>query len=154
VSLNIGSVRLTELFGEHVEAIAAHVRPLLPDVVPARAIGVAGTITSLAALDLRLPEYDREQVHGHVLTVSAVEQQLERLTALPLDERRRLPALDPDRAPVIVAGATIVREALRRYGLDAIEVSAHDLLHGVALAAAELPAPVEGDAPPGAYTCC
>ena len=73
---------------------------------------------------------------------------------MPLDERRRLPAFDPDRAPVIVAGATIVREVLRRYDLDAIEASEHDLLHGVALAAAELPEPVEGDAPPGAYTCC
>jgi exopolyphosphatase/pppGpp-phosphohydrolase len=73
---------------------------------------------------------------------------------MPLDERRRLPAFDPDRAPVIVAGATIVREVLRRYDLDAIEASEHDLLHGVALAAVELPEPVEGNAPPGAYTCC
>jgi exopolyphosphatase/pppGpp-phosphohydrolase len=55
---------------------------------------------------------------------------------------------------VIVAGAAIVREVLRRYDLDAIEASEHDLLHGVALAAAELPETVEGDAPPGAYTCC
>ena len=52
VSLDIGSVRLTEQFGEDVDAIAAHVRPLLPDLRPARAIGVAGTVTSLAALDL------------------------------------------------------------------------------------------------------
>jgi exopolyphosphatase/guanosine-5'-triphosphate,3'-diphosphate pyrophosphatase len=154
VSLDIGSVRLTEQFGEDVEAIAAHVRPLLPDLHPARAIGVAGTITSLAALDLDLAEYDRDQVHGHVLTLRAVEGQLSRLAALPLDERRRLAALDPDRAPVIVAGATIVREVMRRYGLDALEASERDLLHGVAFAAAKLPDPVEGDAPPGAYTCC
>ena len=53
VSLDVGSVRMTEQFGEDVEAIAAHVRPLLPDLRPARAIGVAATITSLAALDLR-----------------------------------------------------------------------------------------------------
>jgi exopolyphosphatase/guanosine-5'-triphosphate,3'-diphosphate pyrophosphatase len=130
------------------------VRFLLPDLAPSRAIGVAGTITSLAALDLRLPEYDRDRVHGHVLTLHAVEQQLARLAALPLDERRKLPALDPERAPVIVAGAAIVREVLRRYELDTLEASEHDLLHGIALAAAELPAPVEGDAPPGAYTCC
>jgi exopolyphosphatase/guanosine-5'-triphosphate,3'-diphosphate pyrophosphatase len=155
VSLNVGAVRLTEQFGEDIEAIAAHVRPLLPaDLKPARAVGVAGTITSLAALDLALPAYDRDQVHGHVLTLRAVEEQLARLAALPLDERRKLPALDPERAPVIVAGAAIVREVLRRYGLDALEASEHDLLHGAALAAAELPEPVEGDAPPGAYTCC
>jgi exopolyphosphatase/guanosine-5'-triphosphate,3'-diphosphate pyrophosphatase len=154
VSIDVGSVRMTERFGEDVDAIAAHVRPLLPDVRPARAIGVAATVTSLAALDLGLAAYDREQVHGHVLTLHAVEEQLERLAALPLEERRRVPALEPERAPVIVAGATIVREVLRRYDLDALEASEHDLLHGSALAAAELPEPVEGDAPPGAYTCC
>ncbi len=154
VSLDVGSIRLTEQFGEDVDAIAAHVRPFLPELHPARAIGVAGTITSLAALDLDLADYDRDQVHGHVLTLRAVEQQLSRLAALPLDERRRLPALDPDRAPVIVAGATIVREVMRSCNLEALEASERDLLHGVAFAAAELPAPVEGDAPPGAYTCC
>jgi exopolyphosphatase/guanosine-5'-triphosphate,3'-diphosphate pyrophosphatase len=130
------------------------VRTLLPELEPAGAVGVAGTITSLAALDLALPEYNRDQVHGHVLSVSAVEEQLARLAALTLEERRRLPSLDPDRAPVIVAGATIVREVMRRYGLDEMTVSEHDLLHGVALEAGDLPAPVEGDAPPGAYTCC
>jgi len=63
-------------------------------------------------------------------------------------------ALDPERAPVIVAGATIVREVLRRYDLDTVRASERDLLHGAALEAAELPEPVEGAAPPGAYTCC
>jgi exopolyphosphatase/guanosine-5'-triphosphate,3'-diphosphate pyrophosphatase len=154
ISRDIGSVRLTELFGEDVDAIAGRVRTLLPELEPAGAVGVAGTITSLAALDLALPEYNRDQVHGHVLSVSAVEEQLARLAALTLEERRRLPSLDPDRAPVIVAGATIVREVMRRYGLDEMTVSEHDLLHGVALEAGDLPAPVEGDAPPGAYTCC
>lgn len=55
---------------------------------------------------------------------------------------------------MIVAGAVILREVLARYGLDAVEVSGHDLLDGTALAAAELPEPQEGAAPPGAYTCC
>jgi exopolyphosphatase / guanosine-5'-triphosphate,3'-diphosphate pyrophosphatase len=155
VSLDIGSVRLTERFGEDVEAIAAHVSPLLPpDLAPTRAIGVAATVTSLAALDLGLAEYDSERVHGHVLTAHAVEEQLRRLASLSLDERRLLPALDPDRASVIVAGATIVREVMRRYALDAVEASEHDLLYGVALAAAELPEPVEGAAPASAHTCC
>jgi exopolyphosphatase/guanosine-5'-triphosphate,3'-diphosphate pyrophosphatase len=121
---------------------------------PARAIGVAGTVTSLAALDLGLAEYDRERVHGHRLTLDGVTALLDRLAALPLAERRELPALDPERAPVIVAGAVIVREILRHFGLDALEASERDILHGAALAAAELPARVEGDAPPGAYTCC
>ncbi len=155
VSIDIGSVRMTEQCGEDIDAIASHVRPLLPGGMhPARMIGVAGTITSLAALDLDLTEYDRERVHGHRLSAAAVDEQLARLASLPLAERRRVPALDPERAPVIVAGAVIVREALAHFGLEMIEVSEHDLLHGAALAAAELPEPVEGDAPPGAYTCC
>jgi exopolyphosphatase/guanosine-5'-triphosphate,3'-diphosphate pyrophosphatase len=80
--------------------------------------------------------------------------QLERLAALPLEERRRVPGLEPGRAPVIVAGAVILREVLDRYALDEIEASEQDILDGAALLAADLPEPVEGAAPPGAYTCC
>jgi exopolyphosphatase / guanosine-5'-triphosphate,3'-diphosphate pyrophosphatase len=154
LSLDVGCVRLTERFGDDADAAGAHVAGLLPRLEARSAIGVAGTITSLAALDLGLVEYDPERVHGHVLTAAAVDAQLARLAGLAPDERRRVPGLDPERAPVIVAGAAILREVLRRYRLDRIEVSEHDLLHGVALAAAELPEPVERDAPPGAYTCC
>jgi exopolyphosphatase/guanosine-5'-triphosphate,3'-diphosphate pyrophosphatase len=153
-SLDLGCVRLTERFGDDLEACAAHVRSELPGVEPRSAIGVAGTITALAALDLGLVEYAPERVHSHVLTRKAVEQQLERLAALPVEERRCVPGLDPERAPVIVAGAVIVREVLKRYGLDALEASERDILHGAALAAAELPAEDEAAAPPGAYTCC
>jgi exopolyphosphatase/guanosine-5'-triphosphate,3'-diphosphate pyrophosphatase len=154
-SVDIGSVRLTERFGEDIDAIAAHVRSRLPvGRRPTRAIGVAGTVTSLAALDLELEEHDRDRVHGHRLTLDGVTSQLECLAALPLAERRELPALDPERASVIVAGAVIVRETLRHFHLDELEASERDILHGAALAAAELPARLEGDAPPGAYTCC
>jgi exopolyphosphatase/guanosine-5'-triphosphate,3'-diphosphate pyrophosphatase len=153
-SLDLGCVRMTERFGDDVDACSVHVRSALPDLEPGTAIGVAGTVTSLAALDLGLVEYDAERVHGHVLSRGAVEEQLERLAWLPLEERRRVPGLEPERAPVIVAGAVIVREVLKRYGLDALEASEHDILHGAALAAAELPAAEEGAAPPGAYTCC
>jgi exopolyphosphatase/guanosine-5'-triphosphate,3'-diphosphate pyrophosphatase len=153
-SLDVGCVRLTERFGDDLDAAAEHVRQSLPEVEVGAAIGVAGTITSLAALDLGLVEYDSERVHGHRLSLAAAEEQLARLADLPLDERRRVPGLEPERAPVIVAGAVVLVEILRRYGLDEIEVSEHDLLHGVALAAAELAVPAEGDAPPGAFTCC
>ena len=118
------------------------------------AVGVAGTITTLAALDLGLERYDRERVHGHVLTRDGARAQLERLAALPLEERRQVPALDPERAPVIVAGAAILVAILDAYGLDGIRASERDILDGAALAAAELPEPEEGAAPPGAYTCC
>ncbi|MGH3131671.1 MAG: hypothetical protein ACRDNX_12715, partial [Gaiellaceae bacterium] len=73
---------------------------------------------------------------------------------VPLAERRLLPALEPERAPVIVAGAVVLQEVMDFFGLDELEASERDLLHGAALAAAELPERVEGDAPPGAYTCC
>jgi exopolyphosphatase/guanosine-5'-triphosphate,3'-diphosphate pyrophosphatase len=159
VSLDLGSVRQTEQFGEHVDAIAAHVRAQLEehvpdDLRPTRAIGVAGTVTTLAALDAKLHEYDRKLVDGHVLSRAGVDEQLARLAALPLEERRRVPALEPERAPVIVAGAAILRELLSYFALDAIEASERGILHGAALAAAGLPPREEGAAPPGAYTCC
>jgi exopolyphosphatase/guanosine-5'-triphosphate,3'-diphosphate pyrophosphatase len=167
-SLDIGSVRLTERFmhgdppsDSELARCAAAVRELLAERVPddvragvRAAIGVAGTITSMAALDLGLTEYDRTKVHGHVLTPDALERTVEQLAAVPLAERRRLRPLDPDRAPVIVAGALIVREIVDFLGADGLEVSERDLLDGAALTAAELPEAEEGAAPPGAYTCC
>ena len=167
-SLDVGSVRLTERFlhsdpptrGE-LDACAGAVRSLLSERVPEEiragttsAIGVAGTITSIAALALELEEYDRERVHGSRLPAAQLAEQLERLASLPLAERRRLGPLDPERAPVIVGGAVIVREALSFFGVDVLEISERDILDGAALAAAELPEAEEGAAPPGAYTCC
>jgi exopolyphosphatase/guanosine-5'-triphosphate,3'-diphosphate pyrophosphatase len=166
-SLNMGCVRQTELYlhgdpppVDELFACAQSVRRLLREAVPdgargsARtAIGVAGTVTTLAALDLGLDAYDATRVHGHRMNRVAIELQFYRLL-VPLEERLRLPALEPGRAPVILAGVVILREVLDYFGLDALEASEHDLLHGVALAAAELPADDEGDAPPGAYVCC
>jgi exopolyphosphatase / guanosine-5'-triphosphate,3'-diphosphate pyrophosphatase len=153
-SLDVGSVRLTERYGDDVDASAAEVRALLPELRARGAIGVAGTVANLASLDLGLAEHDADRTDGHLLPRDGVAAQLDRLAALPLEERRCVPGLEPDRAPVIVAGAVILREVLDHSGLDAIEVSGHDLLDGAALAAAELPEPEEGAAPPGAFTCC
>ena len=158
-SIDAGSVRLTERHlrsdppaASALAAAAREVRDLLPALAPTAAVGVAGTITTLAALELG--GYDRDRVHGYQLSRAAAERQLERLASLPLAERRELPGLEPERAPVIVGGALIVCTVLDRYGLQGLEVSERDLLHGAALDAAQLPEPVEGDAPPGAYTCC
>jgi exopolyphosphatase/guanosine-5'-triphosphate,3'-diphosphate pyrophosphatase len=145
---------MTERFGEDVDAVRAHVRGLLPDADAERAIGVAGTVTTLAALDLALTDYDPERIHGHAVSARAAREQTLRLAALPLEERRALPGLEPARAPVIVAGGAILTEILSFYGLDAIVASERDILHGAALEAAALPEPEEGAAPPGAYTCC
>ena len=165
-SLDIGAVRLTERFlpsdpstDDELEACAAAVRSLLAervpdDVRPRWAMGVAGTVMTVAALDLGLDEYDRDRVDGHRLDRAAVAAQLERLAALPLEERRRVPALEPERAPVIVAGIVILREVLDYFDLPELEASERDILDGAALEAAALPEAEEGDAPPGAYTCC
>ena len=159
VSVDVGSVRMTERHlrsdppaADELAAAARDVREALPELDPSDAIGVAGTITTLAALELG--GYDRDRVHGYQLSRAAVEAQLERLASLPLAERRELPGLEPERAPVIVGGAIVVREVLERYGLDGLEASERDLLHGAAFEAAALPEPEEGAAPPGAYTCC
>jgi len=163
VSLDVGSVRLTERFlgsdpptDDELAACRATVRSALDEHAAGlevrHAIGVAGTITTIAALELG--GYDRDRVHGYRIAREAAERRLERLAALPLEERRELPGLEPARAPVIVAGVAIVAEVLRFFGLDELEVSEQDILTGAALAAAELPEREEGDAPPGAYTCC
>ena len=167
-SFQLGAVRHTERFlasdppsAAELAACADAVRALLAERVPeavrattTSAVAVAGTATTLAALDLGLARYDRARVDGHRLATSAARTQLARLAALPLAERRDVPALDPGRAPVIIAGAVILTEILDFFALDAVDVSERDILDGAALAAVELPAPVEGAAPPGAYTCC
>jgi exopolyphosphatase/guanosine-5'-triphosphate,3'-diphosphate pyrophosphatase len=168
VSLDAGCVRMTERFlrsdppaAVELEACAAAMRSLLDERVPApvrsgvrACIGVAGTVTTLAALDLGLVEYDPERVHGHRIAATAVDRELARLASLPVAERRAVQGLEPERAPVIVAGIVVVREVLAAFGLHGLEASERDLLHGAALAAAELPPREEGAAPPGAYTCC
>ena len=160
-SLDVGCVRLTERFlrsdppsRPELSTAGVYVRSLLPALEATRAIGVAGTVTTLATLDLGDETYDPERTHGHRLRLAAVDDQLQRLAAMTTEERLAVPGIEPGRAPVIVAGAVVLREVLRAYGLDEIEVSERDILHGAALAAAELPAPDEGAAPPGAYTCC
>ncbi len=160
-SLDIGCVRVTERFlssdppsaGELMEA-SAFVRSLLPPYDVRGAIGVAGTVTTLATLDLGEDEYDPMRTHGHRIPRTSLDHQLERLAGMTTAEREEVPGIEPGRAPVIVAGLVVLREILDAYDLPEIEVSERDILHGAALAAAELPEPEEGAAPPGAYTCC
>jgi exopolyphosphatase/guanosine-5'-triphosphate,3'-diphosphate pyrophosphatase len=160
-SLDVGCVRIAERYlgsdppsRPERAAAAGYVRSLLPELEVGDAIGVAGTVTTLATLDLGDPEYDPERTHGHRVTRAANDAHLERLAAMTLEERLAVPGIEPGRAPVIVAGLVILSEILSAYDLAEIEVSERDILHGAALAAAELPEPEEGAAPPGAYTCC
>jgi len=160
-SLDVGCVRITERFlpsdppsRQELAAAGTYVRSFLPALEAGSAIGVAGTVTTLATLDLGDAGYDPARTHGHRLPLSSVEAQLERLASLTTEERLAVPGLEPGRAPVIVAGVVVLREVMNAYQLDEVEVSERDVLHGAALAAAELPEPEEGAAPPGAYTCC
>jgi len=160
-SLDVGCVRLTERFlgsdppsRRELAASGAFVRSLLPQYKARDAIGVAGTVTTLATLDLGLGDHDPEKTHGHRVARDSVERELERLAGMTFEERLAVPGIEPGRAPVIVAGLVVLREILDAYGLAEIEVSERDILHGAAFAAAELPEAEEGAAPPGAYTCC
>ena len=151
VSAQMGSRRHTERFlqsdpptHEELEALAADVRRIVEESVPeevrertAEGIAVAGTATTLAAIDLELDPYDPEKVHGYRLGLAAAERIQAMLAAVPVEERRKVTGLHPDRAPVIVAGVTILVESIRAFGLDEIEISESDILQGAAMAAAD-----------------
>ena len=150
VSTQAGSVRQTERHlpsdpvpAAEIEPLRAEVREIIETGAPedVRAgveagIAVAGTATSLAAIDQRLDPYDPEKVDGYALTLDACERMLAALAALPLAERREVAGLHPDRAPTIVAGAAILVEAMSAFALDHVETSEADILHGAALTAA------------------
>ena len=147
VSTQAGVVRQTERHihsdppaDDELEHLREDVRAILTDAVPEdhrravqHAIGVAGTATSLAAIAQELDPYDPARVHGYRLELEECERILERLAALPLEQRREVPGLHPDRAPTIVAGAIILIEVLNLFGLRQVEVSEHDILRGAAL---------------------
>jgi exopolyphosphatase/guanosine-5'-triphosphate,3'-diphosphate pyrophosphatase len=108
----------------------------MPGPEPSRGIAVAGTPTSLAAIEMGLEPYDSGRVHGHVLTLPAIQRALSRLASVTLAERTGIAGMHPDRAPTIVAGVVILIEVMRAFGLDRVEVSEHDILYGAAIDAA------------------
>jgi exopolyphosphatase / guanosine-5'-triphosphate,3'-diphosphate pyrophosphatase len=128
VSTQMGSVRFTERF-EDLDEMAAAVRETVPDVSVEQGIAVAGTATSLAAID------GAAEVHGYRLSLASCERMVAMLAGMTLEERRQVKGLHPDRAPTIVAGAVILTESIRALGLREVEVSVADILHGAALSA-------------------
>lgn len=95
-----------------------------------RAIAVAGTATSAAAIDQELDPYDPDRVHGYPLLLATVELLIARLADMSEAQRREVVGLHPDRAPTIVAGMILLDEAMRAFHLDRVEVSEHDILRG------------------------
>jgi exopolyphosphatase/guanosine-5'-triphosphate,3'-diphosphate pyrophosphatase len=146
VSTTLGSVRHTERHlendppeHEELDALCGDARRIIEGDVPTEVresvdagIAVAGTATQLASVDLAA-RGDGGPVHGHRLELETCRDLLERLASLPLETRRDVPGLDPDRAPTIVAGAAILVQGIEAFGLDWIEVSVADILHGAAL---------------------
>ena len=151
VSVQMGCVRLTERHlrddpptPEQIDACIADVhRELLRvravvDVQRARkVIGLAGTVSALAGIQLGLDEYDANRTHGSVLARADVETSFERLRQATVETRRGL-LVQPERAEVIVGGTIVLVTVLREFAIQELTVSEHDILDG--LAASLLPA--------------
>jgi exopolyphosphatase/guanosine-5'-triphosphate,3'-diphosphate pyrophosphatase len=162
VSLDIGCVRLTERFllgnppsapevAEAVRAIgveldrATEAVPSLAGQGPSvRLVGLAGTVSTLATLELGLAEYDREQIHHAVLSAASVRRWCDILGAEPLAERARRRGLPAGRRDVIFGGALVLREVMARFAFPDCVVSEADILDGLIMS-------LRGDAdgPPG-----
>ena len=152
-SLQAGTIRQSERHltsdppdPHELEDLADEIRNLIdraiatdPQANAGRAIAVAGTPTSLAAIDQGLEPYDPGRVHGYRLGMKPIQRMLSRLSCLSLAERLRVPGLHPGRAPTIVAGTVILVQVMRAFQMKEIEVSELDILHGSALSAAMAP---------------
>jgi exopolyphosphatase/guanosine-5'-triphosphate,3'-diphosphate pyrophosphatase len=146
-SLDIGSVRLTERFftadpptADDLVRATAHIDRLLDDQQLEQVgihtwIGVAGTLTTLAAIDLELITYDRDKVHGHALATADLTAIADRLSRSTADQIREIPGVHPKRADVITAGAVIATRIAARLPVDRLIVSESDILDGAALQA-------------------
>ncbi|WP_024757835.1 Ppx/GppA phosphatase family protein [Streptomyces exfoliatus] len=149
-SVDIGCVRLTERHVRHdpptaeeVAAIRADVRAALDlaaETVPIGSaetlVGLAGSVTTVAAIALGLAEYDSEKIHHSRISAAQVAEVTDRLLASTHDERAAIPVIHPGRVDVIIAGALVLREIVERVGASEVVVSEHDILDGIALSVA------------------
>ena len=146
-SMDVGCVRMTERrLGDDPPTpaqVAATVDDLraaialaavdVPITDPATFVGVAGTVTTLAAIALGLPRYDAEAIHGSVLSAEQVHDVTARLLAMTHDERAALPVMHPGRVDVICGGALVLRTLVEVAGATNVIASEHDILDGIAL---------------------
>jgi exopolyphosphatase/guanosine-5'-triphosphate,3'-diphosphate pyrophosphatase len=146
LSVDIGCVRMTERHLRSDPPTAAEIAAASADISAAvdRAldavsgrsaatlVGLAGSVTTVTALALKLPEYDADRIHHAVIGYHDVAAVTERLLAATVAERLALPVMHPGRADVIGAGALILRIIMERCGLPSVVASEHDILDGIA----------------------
>jgi exopolyphosphatase/guanosine-5'-triphosphate,3'-diphosphate pyrophosphatase len=149
-SLNLGAVRLTEQFfpGNIITSARLHnllnylsdgwIRPKGWSLMNSQLVGIGGTITTLAALDLSLKRYDSKKVHGHILSVYKVKDFLLQLSSLTLAGRKRFLHLDPARADIIVAGVAILFSFMENFYFSRIRVSDKGVRWGLLYSKLEL----------------
>ena len=146
-SVDIGCVRLTErhLHGDppmadEIGRAEADIRAALAEVVDAvpvadaaSLVGLAGSVTTVAALALDLPAYDPVAIHGSRIPVGAVRSVTAGLLTATRERRAALPVMHPGRVDVIGAGALVLRVVMDVFAMDEVVVSEHDILDGIAL---------------------
>lgn len=148
MSLDIGCVRFTELYIESdppapeelhacIAVTVEHLKDVereLPAVADSRTfVGVAGTVSTVAAVEIGLPAYDRDRIHHFELTHEAAEDVFRTLATEARADRIHNPGLEEARADVIVAGCAILVTVFRHFGLDTMLVSEADILDGLVL---------------------
>jgi len=146
-SMDVGCVRMTERHLRDDPPTALQIDATVADLeqaltaarteVPldsaATLVGVAGTVTTIAAIALDLAEYDAEVIHGSRITAEQVEQITARLLCLTHDQRAALPVMHPGRVDVIAGGALVLRTLMRECHAPAVIASEHDILDGIVL---------------------
>ena len=145
ISLDVGSVRLTERCIGHdpptadeIVAVERQADDALTEaaqrVHPERAerlVGLAGTITTIAAVHAGIARYDRGAIHHMEIEAGGIDVIVAKLAAMTSSERRALPVMPPGREDVIVAGGVILQRVMRRFGFGRVVVSESDILDGL-----------------------
>jgi exopolyphosphatase / guanosine-5'-triphosphate,3'-diphosphate pyrophosphatase len=134
VSLQIGSVRLTERTVHHDPPQAREITGLRDAVAnvlrqagwqyrPDSMVGIGGTVSTLCAIELGLTQYSPDSVHGHPMAKSAITRLIGVLGSLPLEQRKKLPGMEPGRADVLLAGAVILECIMDHFNCEQVIVS-------------------------------
>jgi exopolyphosphatase / guanosine-5'-triphosphate,3'-diphosphate pyrophosphatase len=146
-SMDVGCVRMTERHLHDDPPTAAQINAVVDDVRRAldvaardveldprvRFVGVAGTVTTIAALALGLPRYDPDRIHAATITADQVAGVTDRLLRMTREQRAAEPVMHPGRVDVIAGGALVLRTLVERIGVGAVTASEHDILDGIAL---------------------